>query len=57
MDLTPFVAPIVTAIITGGATYAHLEGGKFYVLHPNPVTELSGVSFSLNIPTWECGLD
>ena len=44
-------------ISTGGATYAHLEGGKFYVLHPNPVTELSGVSFSLNIPTWECGLD
>ena len=37
--------------------YGKLEGGKFYVLHPNPVTELSGVSFSLNIPTWECGLD
>lgn len=42
---------------TGSATWGKLEGGKFYVLHPNPVTELSGVSFSLNIPTWECGLD
>lgn len=42
---------------TGGSTYAHLEGGKYYVLHPNPVTELSGISFSLNIPAWECGLD
>ena len=37
--------------------YGKLEGGKFYVRHPNPVTELSGVSFSLNIPTWECGMD
>ena len=44
-------------IATGSATYAKLEGGKYYVLHPNPVTELSGVSFSLNIPAWECGLD
>ena len=42
---------------TGSATYAHLQGGKYYVLHPNPITELSGVSFSLNIPTWECGLE
>ena len=44
-------------IATGSATYAKLEGGKYYVLHPNPVTELSGISFSLNIPAWECGLD
>lgn len=42
---------------TGGATYAKLEGGKYYVLHPNPVTEISGVSFSMDIPQWECGLD
>ena len=44
-------------VSTGSATYAKLEGGKYYVLHPNPVTELSGVSFSLDIPSWECGLD
>lgn len=42
---------------TGGATYAKLEGGKYYVLHPNPVTEIGGVSFSMDIPQWECGLD
>lgn len=42
---------------TGGSTYAHLESCKYYVLHPNPVTELSGVSFSLDIPSWECGLE
>ena len=42
---------------TGSAIYGKLESSKFYVLHPNPVTELSGVSFSLNSPTWECGLD
>lgn len=42
---------------TGSAIYGKLESSKYYVLHPNPVTELSGVSFSLNIPTWECGLD
>lgn len=22
-----------------------------------PITEISGVSFSLDIPTWECGLE
>lgn len=44
-------------IATGSATYAKLEGGKYYVLHPNPVTELSGVSFSMIVPSWECGLD
>lgn len=44
-------------ISTGGATYAKLEGGKYYVLHPNPVTEIGGVSFSMDIPQWECGLD
>ena len=42
---------------TGGSTYAHLEMGKYYVLHPNPVTELSGISFSMSIPAWECALD
>lgn len=42
---------------TGGSIYAKLEGGKYYLLHPNPVTELSGVSFSMNIPAWECGLE
>ena len=44
-------------VSTGSATYAKLEMGKYYVLHPNPVTELSGVSFSLSIPTWDCSLD
>lgn len=44
-------------ISTGAATYVKLEMGKYYVLHPNPVTEISGVSFSLDIPTWECGLE
>lgn len=42
---------------TGSATYGKLEFSKYYVLHPNPVTELSGVSFSLSIPSWECGMD
>ena len=42
---------------TGSAIYGKLESSKYYVLHPNPVTELSGVSFSLSIPTWECGMD
>lgn len=42
---------------TGSATWGKLDFGKYYVLHPNPVTELSGVSFSLSIPTWECGMD
>lgn len=42
---------------TGGAIYGKLESSKYYVIHPNPVTELSGVSFSLSIPTWECGMD
>jgi len=37
--------------------FGQLDGGKYYVLHPNPVTELSGVSFSLDVPEWECGLD
>jgi hypothetical protein len=34
--------------------YGKLEGGKYFVLHPDAVTEIGGVSFSLNIPTWEC---
>lgn len=42
---------------TGGATYGKLEFSKYYVLHPNPVTELSGISFSLSIPEWQCGMD
>jgi hypothetical protein len=45
------------SVNTGGSTYAQLEMGKYYVLHPNPITELSGVSFSMDIPNWECGLD
>ena len=44
-------------VATGSATYAKLEGGKYYVLHPNPVTELSGVSFTMDVPAWECGLE
>lgn len=35
-------------------TYGKLEGGKYFVLHPDPVTELSGVSFYLDIPEWSC---
>lgn len=42
---------------TGSAIYGKLESSKYYVLHPNPVTELSGVSFSLSIPSWECSMD
>ena len=34
--------------------YGKLEGGKYFVLHPDAVTEIGGVSFSLNIPAWEC---
>lgn len=37
--------------------YGKLESGKYYVLHPDAVTEIDGVSFSLSIPAWECALD
>ena len=37
--------------------YGKLESGKYFVLHPDAVTEIGGVSFSLNIPAWECALD
>jgi len=37
--------------------YAKLEGGRYYVLHPDAVTELSGVSFTIDVPGWECGFD
>ena len=42
---------------SGSAIFGLLESGKYYVLHPDAITELSGVSFSLNIPSWECALD
>lgn len=42
---------------SGSAIFGLLESGKYYVLHPDAITELSGVSFSLDIPTWECGLE
>ena len=34
--------------------YGKLEGGKYFILHPDAVTEIGGVSFSLCIPAWEC---
>jgi len=37
--------------------YAPLEGGKYFVLHPDAVTELSGITFSLGVPTWECAME
>ena len=37
--------------------YAPLEGGKYFVLHPDAVTELSGITFSLDVPTWECAME
>jgi len=37
--------------------YGKLEGGKYYVIHPNAVEELDGISFSLGVPSWECGFD
>ena len=43
-------------IATGSATYVKLESGKYYVLHPSGITELTG-SFSLSIPSWTCGLE
>lgn len=43
-------------VSTGSATYVKLESGKYYVLHPSGITELTG-SFSLSIPSWECGLE
>ena len=33
-----------------------LENGKYYVLHPEGVTEVSG-NFNVSIPEWTCGLD
>ena len=41
---------------TGSATYVKLDSGKYYVLHPSGVTEISG-SFTMSIPSWTCGLD
>lgn len=32
----------------------HIDYGKYYVLHPDAVTEV-GSLFNLNIPEWECG--
>lgn len=32
----------------------HIDYGKYYVVHPDAVTEV-GSLFSLNIPEWECG--
>ena len=40
---------------SGSAVFGKLDFGKYYVIHPDAITELSGVSFSLNIPAWESG--
>lgn len=32
----------------------HIDYGKYYVLHPDAVTEV-GSLFNVNIPEWECG--
>ena len=42
---------------SGSAIFGKLESGKYFVLHPDAITELSGVSFSLSIPSWECSMD
>lgn len=35
----------------------NLASGKYYILHPNAVTEIDGISFHLDTPDWECGLE
>ena len=42
---------------SGSAIFGKLDFGKYYVLHPDAITELNGVSFSLSVPAWECALD
>ena len=41
----------------GSSIYSSLASGKYYILHPNAVTEIEGVSFYLDVPDWECGLE
>jgi len=37
--------------------YGKLEGGLYYILHPEAVTELGGISFTLGVPSWTCGME
>lgn len=51
--ITTFYLSNQVANVGQNAT-THVDYGKYYVLHPEAITEV-GSLFNLNIPEWECG--